>query len=84
MGIQHSDGYSANIEAFLVVGERRISVAKTGHDSVVLIEPCDLTPGTTGELEIIVDGDRASQAVVLDEGAVSDRRKVSYSVAEPF
>jgi hypothetical protein len=84
MGIQRENGYSATVEAFLVVGEQHLSVAKTGRDAVVLAEPCELSPGTEGELVMIVDGHRESRPVVLDDGAVSGRREVRYSVAVLF
>jgi hypothetical protein len=83
MGIQRENGYSASVEAFLVLGEQHISVAKTGRDTVTLVEPCDLPPGTEGELVMIVDGHRESRAVVLDDGANRERREVRYSVAVP-
>jgi hypothetical protein len=84
MGIQRENGYSASVEAFLVVEDQHIRLAKTGPDKVVVVEPCELPPGTEGELVIIVDGHRDSQAVVLDEGAMSARHEVRYSVAVPF
>lgn len=84
MGIQRVNGYSASVEAFLIVGERRLIVAKTRRDAVVLVEPCELAAGTTGELEIIVDGHRNSRSVVLDDGASLGRREVRYSEAVPF
>ena len=84
MGIQRENGYSASVEAYLAVGERRLSVAKTGRDSVVLVEACELSPGTECELVTIVDGRRNSRSVVLDDGAAIGRREVRYSVAVPF
>jgi len=84
MGIQRDNGYSASVEAFLVIGEQHFSVAKTGRDAVVLAEPCALPPGTEGELVMIVDGHRESRAVVLDDGAINGRREVRYSLAVPF
>ena len=84
MGIQRENGYSATVEAFLVVADQHIRLAKTGPDEITLVEPCELAPGTEGELMIIVDGHRESQAVVLDEGAFMERQEVRYSVAVPF
>jgi hypothetical protein len=76
--------YSARVEAYLVVAGERIVIAKTGPDAVTLVEPCELPPGTTGELEIIVDGHVDSKLVVLNDGAMSHRREVRYSVLAPF
>jgi hypothetical protein len=84
MGIQRENGYSASVEAFLVVGDQHIRLAKTGPEKVVLVEPCELAPGTKGELVIIIDGHRDSRSVVLDEGAMSAQQEVRYSAAVPF
>jgi hypothetical protein len=84
MGIQRENGYSASVEAFLLVGGQHIRLAKTGPDKVVAVEPCELPPGTEGELVILVDGHRDSRSVVLDDGAISGRQEIRYSVAVPF
>ena len=84
MGIQRENGYSATVEAFLIVGDQHIRLAKTGPEKVVLVEPCELAPGTEGQLVMIVDGYREARTVVLDEGADGERREVRYSVAVPF
>jgi hypothetical protein len=84
MGIQRENGYSASVEAFLVIGEQRLKVAKTGRDSVVLVEPCELPLGTECELVTFVDGRRNSRSVVLDDGASLGQREVRYSVAVPI
>jgi hypothetical protein len=80
MGIQHSDGYSASVEAYLVVGDRRISVAKAGWDAVVLTEPCELLAGSTARLEVIVDGHLESKPILLDDGATGPHHTVRYSI----
>jgi len=84
MGIQRENGYSATVEAFLVVADQHIRLAKTGPDEITLVEPCELPPGAEGELVIIVDGHSDSQTVVLDDGAIRGRQEVRYSVAVPF
>jgi hypothetical protein len=84
MGIQRENGYSATVEAFFVVGDQHIRLAKTGPDEITLVEPCELPPGTEGDLVIIVDGHRDSRMVVLDDGAIAGRHEVRYSVAVPF
>jgi hypothetical protein len=84
MGIQRENGYSASVEAFLVVAQQQFTVAKTGRDTFTLVEPCELAPGTEGELIMIVDGHRTSRAVVLDDGAISGRREVRYTAAVPY
>jgi len=84
MGVQRENGYSASVEAFLDVAGQHIRLAKTGPDEITFVEPCELPLGTEGELVIIVDGDRDSRSVVLNEGAALGSREVRYSVAVPF
>ena len=84
MGIQRENGYSASVEAFLIVADQHIRLAKTGPNKVTLVEPCELSPGTEGELVIVVDGHRDSRTVVLDDGAICGRQEVRYSAAVPF
>jgi hypothetical protein len=84
MGIHREGGYSASIEAYLRVGEQRISVAKTGHDEVVVAEPCELPPGCEAELVVIVDGTKYSRTIVLDGGIARGESSARYSEAVPF
>jgi hypothetical protein len=78
MGIQRGDGYSASVEAYLVVGDRRISVAKTSRDAIVLAEPAELIAGTTGELEVVVDGHLDSRRIVIESDCTFNERVVRY------
>jgi hypothetical protein len=78
MGIQHSDGYSASVEAYLIVGDRRISVAKTGRDAIVIGEGADLPAGAAGKLQVIVDGHVESKSIVLKGAANEHECSVPY------
>lgn len=42
MGISHSDGYSATVEAFLLIGDQRFKLAKVGRDMLTFSHPCEL------------------------------------------
>jgi hypothetical protein len=84
MGIHRKDGYSATVEAYLLVQGVRYEVAKTSADEVVVAEPCDLAPGCEAELVVIVDGQRYSRAIVLDDGLARGRHEARYSAAVPF
>src|SRR5437763_1575369 len=68
MGTQYRSGYSAHVEGFFVTADFRIRLAKTNGRTFVVAEPCELAPGTLGELLVIVDGDRHSRLVTLPQG----------------
>lgn len=84
MGVQREDGYSADVEGFLLVGERRLRVAKTNGSAVVLVEPVELPPNCECELLSIVDGDKYSRRVTLPDGASLASARVNYRVVAPF
>lgn len=85
MGTHHEDGYSADVEGFLVVGgNTRIRLAKTNGCTVVLAEPCELAPRTEADLLVIVDGRANSRRVILPNGVVQGQTMVPYLVAAPF
>jgi len=84
MGVYHEDGYSAAVEGFLVVHGARIRLAKTNGETFTLAESCELAPGTTGELLIVVDGKISARLVTLPGGVSEGQALVSYTVAAPF
>lgn len=85
MGVYHENGYSADVEGFLVVrGGPRVRLAKTNGATFTLAEPCELSPGTLGELVVIVDGKKSSRLVTLPGGVSFGQTLVRYAVAAPF
>ncbi len=84
MGIHRENGYSACIEGFLLVAGARYRLAKTNGIDFVLAEPCELAPGTNGELLIIVDGDCDSKQITLPDGVLRGQTRVRYEGAVPF
>ncbi len=84
MGRYHADGYSADVEGYLVVDGQRIVLGKTNSRQLFLAEPCELPPGTEGELLIIIDGNASSRLVTLPSGVVQGQIAVEYTVAAPF
>jgi hypothetical protein len=84
MGIHREGGYSATVEAYLLVGEDRYPLAKTGHDEVVVAKPCELPPGCEAKLVVIVDGNKSARAIVLDAGIARGESSARYSEAVPF
>jgi hypothetical protein len=61
--------YSANVSALLVIGERRIPLAKIGPGEIYFQTPQSLTE-CSGQIELIVDGKVRSWNVNLPNGAV--------------
>lgn len=84
MGVYHADGYSATVEGFLVVADRRMRLKKSNGEEVVLSEASEVPAGAVGELVVIVDGDEHRETVRLPEGATLESRIVRYEVAAPF
>jgi hypothetical protein len=85
MGIQRDNGgYSATIEGFLVIRDARIRLAKTNGSTFTLAEPCELSPGTSASLLVIVDGQSDSRQIKLPDGAVHGQMVVRYEVEAPF
>ena len=84
MGSHHEHGYSADVEGFFVCRGTRIRLAKTNGCSFVLAETCELSPGTVGELLLIVDGRADSRLVTLPDGIAMGQTLVRYDVAAPF
>jgi hypothetical protein len=85
MGIRRADGgYSANVEGFLVIRGERVRIAKTNCTAFSLAEPCELAPGTTATLLVIVDGKEDTKLVELPQGVSSGQTIVNYKVLAPF
>ncbi|MDZ4817373.1 MAG: hypothetical protein SGJ20_00195 [Planctomycetota bacterium] len=85
MGISRPNGgYSATVEAYFVVEGDRIPLAKTNGSSFVVDAPCELAPGTRGDLLIIVDGNQSSSLVELPDGIALGQEQVRYEVIAPF
>lgn len=84
MGIQRNNGYSATVEAFLVVGESMIRLAKTGRTTLTFADACELPPETEGELVVCVDGHRDTRSVVLPDWLSLGQRVAAYAVTAPF
>ena len=78
MGQRWFDGYSADIEIYLLVGGVRFDVAQIGGGVLILREPADILPFTDAKLVIIVDGHEEVRPVLLASGVNSDQISVPY------
>ena len=84
MGISHNDGYSATVEASLLIEDQRLKLAKVGRDRLTFSHPCELPTGAEGTLTIKIDGDESTRLVALDDGAFTGSDSVRYSTAAPL
>jgi len=84
MGIHHKDGYSADVEGYLVVNGARYRVAKTNAETFVLADPCEVPPGASAELLVIIDGISTADPIEIPAGILGGQRIVPYTVAAPF
>ena len=84
MGVHRENGYSASIEAFLIIDGHRFALAKTNEAEFYLAESCESPPNTDAEMLIVIDGASDTQRVTLPDGIVLGQCCVRYEVAVPF
>jgi hypothetical protein len=65
MGQKWFDGYSADVEIYLLYNGKRFDVAQIGNGSLILREPAQIPKDTTVTLVIIIDGHEVSERVHL-------------------
>jgi hypothetical protein len=84
MDNQRQNAYSAMVRAYLRVGSDTFGVAKINGKQLTLAEPCELSPGSQGQLVVIVDDHQSARTVVLPDGVDQGQREAHYSVVAPF
>jgi hypothetical protein len=78
MGQRWFDGYSADVEIYLVIDGKRYDVAQICRGSLFLRDAHQIPPATTAKLVIKIDGIEESEQVFLGNGAVDDRLAVNF------
>lgn len=75
--------YSAQVSAYLQVGETILTVAKTNGATLSLAEPSTISAEewSKATLAIVTDGDADVKEVILVEGLAVGQQKIRY-VAE--
>ena len=71
------DGYSTTVDAYLIVGDRRFSVANIGPDRCIVRSP-ELVRPTAAELVLRIDGDEQRWYVFLVDGISPDTGHVQF------
>lgn len=69
MGQKWFDGYSADVEIFLLNEGKRYEVAQIGGGSLILREPAPILAGTNVTLVIRIDGHEVQEEVFLGESS---------------
>jgi hypothetical protein len=78
MGQRWLDGYSAEVEIYLLIAGRRIEVAQIMGDTLILREQHPIPPETFAELVIKVDGNEEREQIFLRAGAESSQELVPF------
>ena len=78
MGIAWKDGYSADIEIYLQVGDTKYNVAQVGGYSLILRDACSFPPNTEAKLVTSIDGRTNVRNVVLHKGVSLDCAEVDF------
>lgn len=69
MGQRWLDGYSADVEIYLLIDGRRYDVAQIGGGSLILRGNPEIPADTTATLVILIDGVEERQEIVLCDPA---------------
>jgi hypothetical protein len=79
MGQRWLDGYSADVEIYLLIGRRRIDVAQIAGDVLVLRDSQNsIPPETIATLVVLVDGHEEREHILLRSGAESTQELVPF------
>lgn len=78
MGQRWSNGYSADVEIFLVIEGKRYDVAQVGNGGLLLRDSHQIPPSTNATLVLRIDGVEQVEEVVLTDGAVDNEQLVTY------
>ena len=72
MGQRWLDGYSADVEMYLLVKGKRYDIAQIGGGSFILRGEHDIPAKTSAELVIKIDGEEERQQILICEDARQD------------
>jgi hypothetical protein len=78
MGQRWFDGYSADVEIYLLIDGKRYDVAQIGAGSLMLRESHQIPPDTHAKLVIKIDGVEQVESVFLGDGAENNEELVSF------
>ena len=67
MGQRWLDGYSANVEAYLLIKGERYDIAQIGGGALILRGTPDIPAATRATLVVKVDGEEERQQIMICE-----------------
>jgi hypothetical protein len=79
MGSVSAEGYSSQVELYLVVAGVSHPLSRIGNGCFSFREPRDLPAATQGQLIVKVDGREDVRSVVLPDGAARSSDVVKFS-----
>jgi hypothetical protein len=78
MGQRWLDGYSAEVEIYLLVNGKRFDVAQIGNGSLILRDPAPIPASTEAKLVIKIDGHEEIEHVLLTESADESEKLIPF------
>lgn len=78
MGKRWTDGYSADVELYLMVDGERYEIAQVGNHRLVMRDERSLPAGTEAILVINVDGVERRREINLCDGVPGGQQLVPY------
>jgi hypothetical protein len=78
MGQRWLDGYSAEVELYLLIDGERIDIAQIADGSIILRDPYVIQSGTSATLVIKIDGHEEREEIVLKSSAENNRELVTF------
>ncbi len=79
MGQRWLDGYSAEVEIYLLIAGKRHDVSQIIDDTLILRDQQSISPGTRAMLVIKVDGHEEREQIRLLAGAESNHELIPFS-----
>jgi hypothetical protein len=78
MGVKTKDGYSSQVEIYLLIGGKKIRVAQAGPSRLVLRDLEAIPKESEGELVITVDGREYKRHAFFHEGVAAGEELVEF------
>jgi hypothetical protein len=78
MGQLWLDGYSAEVEIYLLIDGKRLDVAQIARDALVLRDEHPIPPGTAATLVTRIDGHEEREEIFLRAGAENNEQLVPF------
>ena len=74
-----SQGYSATVDAWLLVGNHKLFVKRVGGGMLMVKDPQPVPAATPATVVLSIDGREQSMAIVLDQGIVPGVEAITYT-----